>query len=227
MRRRQSGGVSDLSVPPLVRVHSVRAEITHAIAQACAAWGWSCEPSAHTWSPRETNRAVGVVDGVERMAPEAPGAGLSCLLICTPCELAPFAGRDHPVGEYQFLPINVPRLREQIHRLHHGSALTLPQCRRFGDLVVDPVDQRVIWRGVTAKLSWREYEFVRLLVFSAERRVTREQVETSLYRWGQEIESNSIDVLIHHLRRKLGADLILTVRGWGFQLNPALNHRDE
>lgn len=207
---------------PHVRVHSPRAELVERIARACAGWGWTCETVNGAWpGPQDAPQAVCVVDGTEWLAPRQSPGTAPCLLICTPDDLREFAGTEGPVGEYHFLPLSPLRLRDQLQRLHDGRPPTLPRCARVGELVVDPVDQRVIWRGKPVQLSWRHYEFLRLLAFAPEHRVTRLQVEASLYRWGQEIESNAIDVLVHHLRRKLAPQLIVTVRGVGFALNPA------
>jgi DNA-binding response OmpR family regulator len=70
--------------------------------------------------------------------------------------------------------------------------------------------------GVTVALSAREFDLLHALMLNAGRVLSREQLEQHLYSWGQEVESNAIEVHIHHLRRKLGTTLIHTVRGVGY-----------
>lgn len=67
-------------------------------------------------------------------------------------------------------------------------------------------------------LSTREFDLLHALLLGSGRVLTREQLEQRLYHWGHEVESNAIEVHIHHLRRKLGATLIHTVRGVGYTL---------
>jgi two-component system OmpR family response regulator/two-component system response regulator QseB len=65
-------------------------------------------------------------------------------------------------------------------------------------------------------LSTREFDLLHALLINAGRVLSREQLEQHLYSWGQEIDSNAVEVHIHHLRRKLRPDLIVTVRGVGY-----------
>ena len=67
-------------------------------------------------------------------------------------------------------------------------------------------------------LSTREFDLLHALMLNAGRVMSREQLEQQLYSWGYEVESNAIEVHIHHLRRKLRADIIQTVRGVGYTL---------
>jgi two-component system OmpR family response regulator/two-component system response regulator QseB len=67
-------------------------------------------------------------------------------------------------------------------------------------------------------LSAREFDLLHALILNAGRVMSREQLEQHLYSWGQEVESNAIEVHIHHLRKKLGTSLIQTVRGIGYML---------
>ena len=64
----------------------------------------------------------------------------------------------------------------------------------------------------------REFDLLQLLMLNAGRVLSREHLEQHLYSWGQEVESNAVEVHVHHLRRKLGAELIQTVRGVGYVL---------
>jgi two-component system OmpR family response regulator/two-component system response regulator QseB len=64
----------------------------------------------------------------------------------------------------------------------------------------------------------REFDLLHALMLNGDRVLSREQLEQHLYSWGQEVESNAIEVHIHHLRRKIGAARIQTVRGVGYML---------
>jgi len=72
--------------------------------------------------------------------------------------------------------------------------------------------------GEPVLLSTREFDLLQALMLNAGRVLSREQLEQHLYSWGREVESNAVEVHIHHLRKKLGADCIQTVRGVGYLL---------
>ena len=101
----------------------------------------------------------------------------------------------------------------------HGS-LTVPwgdvyRLRR-GSLELDPAAHRVTFRGRVVELSAREFTLLHALMLNAGRVLSREQLEERLYPWGREVESNAVEVHIHHLRRKLAPSLIRTIRGVGY-----------
>jgi DNA-binding response OmpR family regulator len=79
----------------------------------------------------------------------------------------------------------------------------------------------VLWNGRHVALTTKEFWVLELLMRRRSRTVSRQQIEEALYGWGEEIESNAVQVHIHHLRRKLDARLIVTTRGMGYQLAPA------
>jgi two-component system OmpR family response regulator/two-component system response regulator QseB len=95
------------------------------------------------------------------------------------------------------------------------------QC---ADVLLEPAARRVSLQGQDVTLSTREFDLLHTLMRNAGRVLSREQLEEQLYSWGHEVESNTIEVHIHHLRRKLHPDLIQTVRGVGYtmQRNPRL-----
>ena len=68
-------------------------------------------------------------------------------------------------------------------------------------------------------MARREYMLLKCLMENAGRVQTRENLETRLYSWGEEVSSNAIEVHIHHLRKKLGDDFIKTIRGVGYKVN--------
>ena len=84
--------------------------------------------------------------------------------------------------------------------------------------MLDPAARAVLQAGVPVTMPAREFDLLHALMLNADRVLSREQLEQHLYSWGQEVESNAIEVHIHHLRRKLGAALIQTVRGVGYML---------
>ena len=84
--------------------------------------------------------------------------------------------------------------------------------------VLDPAARSVRQAGEPVTLSTREFDLLQAFMLSANRVLSREQLEQQLYSWGQEVESNAIEVHIHNLRRKLGSGLIHTVRGVGYML---------
>jgi two-component system response regulator QseB len=76
-----------------------------------------------------------------------------------------------------------------------------------------------VWfRGDKATLSRREFALLMELVRNPGRVMTRERLEGALYGWSDEVESNALEVHIHHLRKKLDSELIKTVRGVGYRL---------
>jgi len=88
-------------------------------------------------------------------------------------------------------------------------------------VVLDPAAHRVTRQGAEVQLSPREFTLLQLLMERPGTILSRAQLEERLYGWGEEVESNAIEVHIHGLRRKLGAQFILTVRGVGYRVRPA------
>ncbi len=92
------------------------------------------------------------------------------------------------------------------------------------DLVIDPDAMTVTRDGEPVRLPRREMALLVELARGAGRVLTRDHLEQALYGWSEEVESNALEVHIHHLRRKLGGDLIKTVRGVGYILAPPEGH---
>ena len=88
----------------------------------------------------------------------------------------------------------------------------------YGDLAIDPTRRCVSFRGAPVELSSREFAVLETLAQEPGVVVSREKLEEAIYGWGQEIESNCVEVYLHHLRRKLDHDLIRNVRGVGYRL---------
>jgi len=142
------------------------------------------------------------------------------ILVLTARDAVPdrIKGLDLGADDYVVKPVDLhelgARLRSLVRRVH-GQLQDILSC---GDLVLDPAGRRVNLKGESVLLSTREFDLLHVLMLNAGRVLSREQLEQQLYSWGYEVESNAIEVHIHHLRRKLEADLIQTVRGVGYTL---------
>ena len=77
----------------------------------------------------------------------------------------------------------------------------------------------VSWRGKDVKLGRREYALLLELARHPDKVLSRPRLENLLYGWGEEVESNAVEVHIHHLRKKLEKELIINVRGIGYRLD--------
>ncbi len=108
------------------------------------------------------------------------------------------------------------RLRA-IQRRRHGRA---DGTLRHGRIVLSPHSHAVSYAGTPVALARREFQLLQLLLESSGRVLRREYLEQQLYQWGSEIESNALEVHIHHLRKKLYPELIRTVRGIGYIVDP-------
>jgi DNA-binding response OmpR family regulator len=85
-------------------------------------------------------------------------------------------------------------------------------------LKLDRGARLAIYNDEVVILSTREFDLLYVLMLNAGRVMSRDQLEQQLYSWGYEVESNTIEVHIHHLRKKLNTDVIQTVRGVGYTI---------
>ena len=127
-------------------------------------------------------------------------------------------GLDLGADDYVLKPVDLyelgARLRSLVRRAH-GQIQELLTC----DAVqMNPASREVTFEGQLVTLSTREYDLLHALMLAVGRIMSREQLEQQLYSWGHEVESNAIEVHIHHLRKKLKPELIQTVRGIGYTL---------
>ena len=126
------------------------------------------------------------------------------------------AGLDGGADDYVVKPVCLDELAARVRALARRAAGRAQPLLRHGDLVLDPAARQATLRGEPIDLSAREFSLLQLLVENAGRAMTRAQLEASLYGWRDEPDSNALEVHVHHLRKKLGADLIKTLRGIGY-----------
>lgn len=125
-------------------------------------------------------------------------------------------GLDRGADDYMIKPFELDELNARIRALlRRRSGRSLPVIRHK-DLELDPASHAVTKGGQAVELSPREFAILQTLLENVGRVMSRTRLEESLYSWKDEIESNAVDVHIHHLRKKLGAELIRTIRGVGY-----------
>ncbi|WP_374566097.1 response regulator [Ideonella sp.] len=160
------------------------------------------------------------LDGLEVLQ-RARGSGIATpILALTARDALPqrVRGLDAGADDYVVKPVDLSELAARLRALvrrSHGQPREQLQTK---DIVLDPAARTVTRAGETVALSTREFDLLHALLLNAGRVLTRDQLEQRLYAWGQEVDSNAVEVHIHHLRRKLGNGLIVTVRGVGYTL---------
>jgi two-component system, OmpR family, response regulator len=128
------------------------------------------------------------------------------------------AGLDAGADDYLVKPFDMGELAARLRALVRRAARQTDSLLRGGGIELDPAARRVHYRGAAVELSAKEFSVLHALILSAGRVLTRAQIEEQLYAWGEEVESNAVEVYVHHLRRKLSPDAIQTVRGVGYLL---------
>lgn len=131
------------------------------------------------------------------------------------------AGLDAGADDYLLKPIELAELQARLRALLRRATGTGAPLLQHENLTLDPASKQVTLSGKTVQLSAREYALLFDLLSHKNRIRSRQELETGLYAWGEEVGSNTVEVYIHHLRRKLGTDLIRTVRGLGYVLGDA------
>jgi two-component system OmpR family response regulator/two-component system response regulator QseB len=128
-------------------------------------------------------------------------------------------GLDQGADDYVVKPVDLHELGARLRALIRRSHGQPQEALRCGGVHLDPAARQVRLDGQEVTLSTREFDLLHALMLSAGRVLTREQLEQHLYSWGHEVDSNAIEVHIHHLRRKLLPELIQTVRGVGYSVS--------
>jgi two-component system response regulator QseB len=126
------------------------------------------------------------------------------------------AGLDSGADDYVVKPIDLDELAAHVRALARRSAGRATPLLQHGEIELDPAAHRVTLSGVPVELATREFSLLQALMQNAGRVMTRAQLEASLYGWRDEPDSNALEVHIHHLRKKLGNNVIKTLRGVGY-----------
>jgi DNA-binding response OmpR family regulator len=127
-------------------------------------------------------------------------------------------GLDGGADDYLVKPFAVPELLSRIRALIRRAAGFADRIRRFGGFELDLDAWTLSQGGAPVSVSRREFQVLAALARQGGRVVTRAQLEEAIFDLGEEPESNSLEVHVHNLRRKLGGERIRTVRGLGYLL---------
>lgn len=127
-------------------------------------------------------------------------------------------GLDAGADDYLVKPFSLAELAARMRALLRREAGRAEPIVRVGDVTLDPSTRAVTRNGEPVTLSAREYALLEALIARPGAVLSRAQLEEKLYGWGQEVESNTVEVYIHSLRRKLGPQFIKNVRGVGYMV---------
>src|SRR5580704_10698535 len=130
------------------------------------------------------------------------------------------AGLDAGADDYLIKPFDLDELGARIRALLRRKAGRSTASLEHLGVVLDPAAHRVTRDGEEIALAPREFALLQLLLERPGVILSRAQIEERLYGWGEEVESNAVEVHIHGLRRKLGAQFIVNVRGVGYRVRP-------
>lgn len=125
-------------------------------------------------------------------------------------------GLDTGADDYMVKPFDLEELCARIRALHRRGLGRADPLIEYKDIKLNPAAHTVTKSDVEVTLSTREFVVLQHLLENIGRVIPRARLEEHVYGWEMDIESNSVEVFIHHLRKKLGTDIIRTVRGVGY-----------
>ncbi len=158
------------------------------------------------------------LDGVQVLQQLRAGGSTLPVLVLTARDATEdrILGLDAGADDYLVKPFDLNELKARLRALLRRSAGRPQVLIEHAGVVLDPVSQQVSYQGNPVALTPKEYQLLHELLSQRGKVLTRERLVQTLYGWDEEAESNTLEVHIHHLRKKLSSDLIRTVRGIGY-----------
>jgi len=127
-------------------------------------------------------------------------------------------GLDMGADDYMVKPFDLNELIARLRALQRRSVERATSTIKYGHIEIDATAHTVILDGALLNLPRREFALLLKLLENQGKALSREQLSQSLYNWDEDVDSNALEVHIHNLRKKFGADLIKTIRGIGYMI---------
>lgn len=134
-------------------------------------------------------------------------------------------GLDAGADDYLIKPFDLDELCARLRALQRRSVTRAEPTIIHNDIVLDPAAHTVKLEGEFVNVSRREFALLFKLLENAGRVLSREHLAQSLYGWGDDVDSNALEVHIHNLRKKFGQDFIHTIRGIGYMIDKSKNNK--
>ncbi|NNM50644.1 MAG: response regulator transcription factor [Pseudomonadales bacterium] len=127
-------------------------------------------------------------------------------------------GLNEGADDYLVKPFHLDELIARMHALLRRNTVVSDSEIIYGDIALNVLKHEVYFKGNLIELTPREFGILYALIENPGNIVSREKIEERLYGWGDEIQSNTVGVYIHHLRKKLGENIIRNIRGVGYKM---------
>ena len=127
-------------------------------------------------------------------------------------------GLDAGADDYLTKPFDLDELCARLRALQRRSKARAKPVITYGEITLDPASHVIQLKGEEMLVSRREFALLQKLLENAGRVISREQLNQTLYGWGENIDSNALEVHIHNLRKRFGTKLIRTIRGVGYMV---------